>query len=368
MSHELATELAQAVISEVEGAPGDEAADMLESSNLLRQMSRGFSTGHAAKVARKAVESTPEVHASLPITLVDVGLEAGHPCIMFSDFLATLADMDKMEILTAGADLRSFWEKMQPLKPHHPVYKLSAEDLAFTIPIYLIGDEGRGYKKSAVFVLGSEPVLGSGCEAEDERTAAEPLRMNYRGNSIVTRQLFSVMPRTTYLRDSTPLHKLVSAWAEDLAKCFTTGLEVRRGGTARTWRVVTLGLKGDWPALDKLGRLSRHFRRESSPFGVGICHLCMANTRGCPSWHECDLNNAPWVRSMAETTDPWKRRMESGLTSLIPMDANKKRHFYYIDLFHTLHKGVAADLAGSALELILHSNYGFETLQAPTKP
>ncbi|CAE7528484.1 unnamed protein product [Symbiodinium necroappetens] len=150
----------------------------------------------------------------------------GHPCIMFSDFLATLADMDKMEILTAGADLRSFWDKMQPLKPHHPVYKLSAEDRAFTIPIYLIGDEGRGYKKSAVFVLGSEPVLGSGCEAEDERTAAEPLRMNFRGNSIVTRQLYSVMPRTTYLKDSTPLHKLVSAWAEDLAKCFTTGLEV----------------------------------------------------------------------------------------------------------------------------------------------
>ncbi|CAE7770414.1 unnamed protein product [Symbiodinium sp. CCMP2592] len=281
VSHELATELAQAVVSEVEGAFGDEAAGMLQSSKLLLEMSRGYSTGHAASVTRKALDSMPEVQVPLPVTLVDVGLPECHPCILFSDYFRLLAERGSLETLTTGADLQSFWDKMQPLKPNHPVYKLPAADRAFTVPMYLIGDEGRGFKKSAVMVLGSESVLGQGCEAEDEQTAQDELRMNFRGNTLLTRQLFAVMPKKKYQKDSTPLRRLVDAWAEDLGKCFTTGLEIRSGGSVQTWRIATLGLKADWPALSKLG-----------------------------------------------------------LTRMIPMEMDKKPLFYMIDLFHTFHKGI----------------------------
>ncbi|CAE7234080.1 STRN3, partial [Symbiodinium sp. CCMP2456] len=338
VSHELATELAQAVVMEVDGAFGDDAVDMLQSAPLLQEMSRGYSTGHAASVTRKALQNMPEVQAPLPVTLVDVGLEQGHPCILYSDYFRTLADRGKLEILTTGADLQSFWDKMQPLKPDHPVYKLPAAERAFVIPIYLIGDEGRGFKHSAVFVLGSEPVLGNGCEAEDEHTAHEKLRMNFRGNTILTRQLFAVMPKKTYQKDSTPLRRLVNAWAEDLGKCFTNGLEVRSGESAQTWRIATIGLKADWPALSKLGCLTRHYLREAYPSGHGLCHLCMANTKQCPSWHEHDFDNASWVAGLATAVAPWKPS------------------FYMIDLFHTFHKGIGADLAGSGLELFLHDN------------
>ena len=85
-----------------------------------------------------------------------------------SDYLRTLAEHNKLNVLTQDTDLEAFWGKMQPLLPEHPVFQLPAESRARTLPLYLIGDEGRGWKKSAVFVLGSESVLGTGCDAEDE--------------------------------------------------------------------------------------------------------------------------------------------------------------------------------------------------------
>ena len=172
---------------------------------------------------------------------------------------------------------------------------------------------------------------------------------------MLTRQLFACMPKGLYLNDDRPLHKLVNIWAEDFAKLFYDGLRIRRGGCTETWRAVVLGLKGDWPALDKLGRLQRHFRREAYPYKVGICHLCMANTRQCPTWHEADFSTAPWVRSMATSTIPWDPNKESGLTAKIPMAPKSKPSFFLVDLFHTCHKGVHAELAGSGLELLSHS-------------
>ncbi|CAE7683889.1 unnamed protein product [Symbiodinium necroappetens] len=279
VSTEFLAELANAVVTEVNDTFGEEGAAKLQSYRLLRKMSRGFTAGHAAEATRKALETMPENQAPVPVTEVDIGLDEPFPCILFSDYLRTLAEHNKLNVLTQDTDLEAFWGKMQPLLPEHPVFQLPAESRARTLPLYLIGDEGRGWKKSAVFVLGSESVLGTGCDAEDEITSAEAMKMNFRGNTMLTRQLFACMPKGLYLNDDRPLHKLVNIWAEDFAKLFYDGLRIRRGGCTETWRAVVLGLKGDWPALDKLGRLQRHFRREAYPYKVGICHLCMANTR-----------------------------------------------------------------------------------------
>ena len=355
MPHEVLAEVANAVVSEVNETFGEEAATKLRSAKLIDKMSRGFTTGHAAQMTREALDAMPEIQAALKVTEVDIGLEAPFPCILFSDYLRALAEHDKLEVLTQDANLESLWDKLQPLYPEHPIFELPAEARARTIPLYLIGDEGRGWKKSAVFVLGSESLLGTGCDAEDNQTEQEAFKMNFRGNTMLTRQLFACMPKQLYNTDDGPLHKLINIWAKDFAKLFYDGLRLRRGGTTETWHVVVMGLKGDWPALDKLGRLLRHFRRESYPYKVGICHLCMANTRECPTWHESDFSTAPWVRSMATSTIPWDPKKESGLTAKIPMAANSKASFFLVDLFHTCHKGVHAELAGSGLVLLLHS-------------
>ena len=219
-----------------------------------------------------------------------------------------------------------------------------------------------------MFVLGSESLLGTGCDAEDEQTSSEAMKMNFKGNTMLTMQLFACMPKNLYIKDDQPLHKLVNIWAEDFAKLFYDGLQIRPGdgGSMETWRVSVLGLKGDWPALDKLGRLIRHFRREAFPYKAGICHLCMANTRQCPTWHEADFSTAPWIQSMATSTIPWDLRKESGLTAKIPMAAKAKASFFLVDLFHTCHKGVHAELCGSGLELLSHS-MGFVIVPEPYK-
>ena len=365
MSHELVAGVARAVETEINESFGEEAATKLKSYKLLCNMSRGHLTGHAAQKTREALAAMPESQAPVPVTGVEVGLKELFPCILFSDYLRVLADQNKLNVLTRDVDLQAFWDKMQPLKPQHPIFQLPASARACTIPLYLIGDEGRGYKKSAVFVLGSESLLGEGCDAEDSQTAEDKMKMNFVGNTFLTRQLFACMPKYLYAKNDQPLHRLVNVWAEDFAKLFYDGLEIRRGGCTQTWRVAVLGLKADWPALDKLGRLLRHFRRESYPFKHGICHLCMANTQQCPSWHECNFETAPWIRSMDTSAIPWAPNKESGLTSKIPMAMEDKPAFFLIDLFHTCHKGVHAELAGSGLELLSHSMFCFKPTLDP---
>ncbi|CAE7822881.1 unnamed protein product [Symbiodinium sp. CCMP2456] len=283
VSHEMAAELAHAIMIEVNDSFGDEATFKLKSADIVHKMSTAFSTGHSAAGTRKAiaVASDARLHLSIPVTFLDIGLERKHPALLFSSYVKTLADLGQLEVLHANADLGKFWETMQPLRSGHPVYALPREDWDRVIPVYLIADEGRGLRHSAVMVMGCEPLLGNGCEAQDAATAAEPFKMNFTGNTYRTRQLFSVLHKTKYLKGEVALHRLVTHWSEDLRLCFD-GIQL--SGTL--WRVAVIGLKGDWPALDKLGRLNRHFRREAYPHGQGICHLCMANTAVCPQWHQ----------------------------------------------------------------------------------
>ncbi|OLQ10813.1 hypothetical protein AK812_SmicGene5425 [Symbiodinium microadriaticum] len=244
--HEVLAELANAVVSEVNQSFGEEAATKLQSSSLLQKMGHGFTIGHAAQKTRQALDAMPENQAPLEVTELDIGLDEPFPVILFSSYLRALGEHNKLDILTQGVNLDSFWDKMQPLLRDHPIFQLPAEARARTIPLYLIGDEGRGWKKSAVFVLGSESLLGTGCDAEDKDTATQDMKMNFRGNTMVTRQLFACMPKNLYLNDDRPLHKLVDIWAEDFANLFYHGLDIRCGHTMETWRMILrdFGLTG----------------------------------------------------------------------------------------------------------------------------
>ena len=347
VSHEMAAELAHAILEEVNSAFGDEAVSKLQSAPLLKGMSRAYKTGHSASLTRTALEAMSIV-APLHTSELDIGLDDMHPVIFLSEYVKSLAAMKKLHILTGGQPLTcltEFWERFQPLRPEHPVYQLKPEEMALTIPVYVIADEGRGYKKSAIYVLGSEPVLGFGCQAEDSVTAAEDLKMNFIGSTYRTRQLFSVLPKKLYSNNPDVLHRLVDAWSADLARCFESGVEAE----GMQLRIAVIGMKADWPALVSIGKLDRHFRREAYPSGKGICHLCMGNTSSCATWHEVDFESAPWVASMQASTCPWKPGDESGLTRLIPMEPHLKPWFYLLDLFHTVHKGVHADLSGSSI-------------------
>ena len=352
----MVAEIGHAFRTELENIFGSEAVRALPSGGLLQDLSQAYSTGHAGSGTRAAVAAVPNLTAQLPVSKLDIGLSFLHPCILPSSYLKTMATEGKLTNLTGGQPLsclKSFWHKLQPLRPNHPLFTLLEEDWQWAVPIYLIGDEGRGFKKSGILILGWEPLLGFGCEAEDELVENEPLKLNFRGSTYKTRQLYTVVPKIRYSKNPNALDQLVLHWSRDLQSCFS-GLEVLYEGATIRLRAVVMGLKADWPALSKLGSLNRHFLREAYPFGAGICHRCMANTEACQSWHEHDIQRAPWVASMAAATLPWKPDAESSLTRHIPMEVDFKPSFYHIDIFHTCHKGVHADLAGGALVFLQH--------------
>ena len=70
---------------------------------------------------------------------------------------------------------------------------------------------------------GWEPWLGYGCEAEDELVQNEPLKLNFRGYTYKTRQLYTVVPKVRYSKNPRALEQLVLHWSQDLQSCFRPG-------------------------------------------------------------------------------------------------------------------------------------------------
>ncbi|CAE7941224.1 unnamed protein product [Symbiodinium sp. KB8] len=231
----------------------DEAVDGSSLSKLMNEVSK------LTVLKKKSNKSSPKVSSEMAAEIA----------------AAVVAEIDGAFGGKRLSSLALFWGRFQLLRPNHPVFELSESDRAYTVPIYLFADEGRGYKKTGIMILGYEPVLGFGCEAEDEKTSRDELKMNFVGNTYMTRMLFSVLPKTSYEKKDIRLHALVENLTMDLARCFESGLSVKVEGRDVLLRVVAIGLKGDWPALIKLGKLERHFTRESDPIGLrGFRMLC----------------------------------------------------------------------------------------------
>ena len=72
--------------------------------------------------------------------------------------------------------------------------------------------------------------------------------------------------------------------------------------------------------------------------------------RDCP-WYEVAAT-ASWLRKRDNVPNPWNPQKPSGMLR-IPQNPHLAS-FYRIDLFHVMHKGVAADFAASSLELCPH--------------
>ena len=237
--------------------------------------------------------------------------------------------------------------KESPINEEHFVSKMDAVQLQWSIPIFAFGDEGQALRKTNAMVLGWEPVLGKGTQLNADDGAyggARPQQLlNFVGSTWRTRVLFSCMHSKRYRKNAAPLHAIVEALAADLDRLQREGLQLQVGQKFVTARLVCLGFKGDLPALRKVGRLTRHHLREKQPHGVGLCHLCMANTVLCPEWHTWK-----WIDTLCVYEPPYAVGEESALTRHITDDLDKGR-YWIPDPFHTFHKGVHAELAGSAI-------------------
>ena len=323
----------------------------LRSSKFLKRLDRASSTKHESQ-SRKALEDEG-LKVKMPVASLDIGLKKPFPWLKPSDLIAAMSEEQKLDAcLCAGLGLdglKRFWDNYRLLWPDHPIFeKMAAHNgkCAF-VPIYLHADEGRYLKKEQILIINFQSALGHGTSLSQNDGSFELGQgVNILGSCFSTRFLIATLVSMHYRRknrDGYRLNKLIEAITDDILEIYANGVSVKLNKKNVKLFVVPLGLKGDWPMLAKLGNLSRSFSRRGRPKPDScICHLCLAGATDIP-YHEHEIN-ASWYSSYLQSR-PWTTPSSlMRLPTPVPPET-----FYRFDIFHVCHKGIYAELAGSAL-------------------
>ena len=141
------------------------------------------------------------LHLPVPITMVPVGLEE-LPMLLATDFVRVIDSGNHWERLfgvgdmpTAERMMTTFWQQYRQWFPDfQPFARADAGTLPLnrTLPIYVHGDEGTHYKRSALMVVQWQSVLGKGTMKLGPLQHGV-LGSNQRGQTLSTRMLLAVM-------------------------------------------------------------------------------------------------------------------------------------------------------------------------------
>ena len=201
-------------------------------------------------------------------------------------------------------------------------------------------------QKKSIMIIQYHSLMGRG--TRKRKSSAEELGINMTGNSYTTRVLWSVMLGRAYggKRKNRPLLKLISHLSTELSKAFYDGIRLQHHEMGTVY-LIPLCMKGDWPALNKVGGLTRHFGRlvTSGANRKGICHMCNADRPGFENWHDLSYENM--IKMHEDPPLPW--RVEPSLVASIPLHVSDKPDFFRVDAFHALHKGFMGDIAANAI-------------------
>ena len=323
----------------------------LRSATLLRSMDRASQTKHESQ-SRQAFE-IQGLKVRVPLTDVDVGMEKPVPILKASDMLRTMALHNKVnDCLLGGGGLeaaKEFWQKYRALWPEHPVFERHPSRLQCCLPVFLHADEGRHLKNNGIFIANWQSVMGKGTLQSGEYQDGGGL--NFQGSSFTTRFLLTTFLTVHYGNKkrgrASRLTKLFDAIVDDFVDLYESGLELSFEKRWIRLYLVPLGLKGDWPMLAKLGNLEQNFSRKGrQKADSAICHLCKAGSTGYP-YHEYEIN-AKWYETYLKDR-PWTTPGPLCRLPTLP----KPELFFCFDVFHVCHKGIFAELAGSALVPLL---------------
>lgn len=317
-------------------------AFMLEATRLSK-------TGHTHRFCEGFTKYG--LAAAVSDTYVDIGLARQHPVLRIADFVECLRLEGKLDMLWLGngeAARKDFWQKWQQLQPEHGVFATHANRLGSCLPVAVHCDEGTTLKKKALMIVQWQPLLGRGTRKSQQKGTTEP-GCNYVGHSFTNRFLWSCCLARFYSGkklNNKPLTMLLHHLSNDLSAAFHQGFSLGAHGHLY---LVPIAMKGDWPALIKCGGLTRHFGRVSQAKpGKGICHLCMADQENYRAWHDISYRNMSRMRA-GNVPAPWKS--VPSLASVVPMAESQRAGFFKVDLFHTLHKGVFADICANVIAL-----------------
>lgn len=309
--------------------------------------SRLSRTGHENRFVNSL--SDYGLAAEIPLSFVDVGLKETHPILSIKDTIQCLDDAGKLDILFQGngeAQFKGFWLNWERLQPQHPIFVAHRGREGHCIPISIHCDEGTSLKKRQIMIVQLQGTMGKG--TRKRKSTEDVPGCNMIGNSIVTRILWSVMLARVYggKRKNKPLLKMISHLSMELSEAFHQGIQLKQHHLGRIY-LVPISMKGDWPALAKIGSLTRHFGRlvtSGKSVGKGICHLCQADRPGFENWHNLTYDNM--VKMHDNAPFPWTE--EPSLVAAIPLNDCDKAAFFRFDIFHALHKGFMGDIAANA--------------------
>ncbi|CAE7288493.1 unnamed protein product, partial [Symbiodinium pilosum] len=155
------------------------------------------------------------------------------------------------------------------------------------------------------------------------------------------------MLKKVYKKSLAPFYKVLDSIAEELLQLWRYGVDIFLKGRKLTLYICVVAVKADWPLLAKLGRFQRFFGRKTRLLNAaakGICHLCRAGQDNIP-YHDYS-QNAAWRPTYLQDE---------------AYDGNPPFHdlpwhnplIYRFDIFHVGHKGVFAELAGSAIVVLM---------------
>ena len=134
--------------------------------------------------------------------------------------------------------LAEFWKRYEAVHPNHDIFRRARQgalDLQSTLPYFSHSDEGRAYKKEALWIFSVHGCLGRGTLSFLKRNKHKaPLHrnemgLNFVGQSLSTQLIFSTVLRETATEHPDVLQNLLKIFAEDAQVLLTQGFQTQEG-------------------------------------------------------------------------------------------------------------------------------------------
>ena len=149
----------------------------------------------------------------IPISWVDLTETSSFPVLAVTDTVDYLVKSKNLPKLFGDKPvegvqdtLLEFWRRYALECPDFPIFSASMEgkiSLRRSIPVYIHGDEGRGFKRSGVMILSLQGAVGKGTRPFERKHRLQSVRnikmgVNLAGSSFNSRFLFTAMPKKYY--------------------------------------------------------------------------------------------------------------------------------------------------------------------------
>eukprot|EP00435_Cladocopium_sp_Y103_P005960 s5325_g1.t3 len=281
----------------------------------------------------------------------------------------------------AQTNFSAFWSLYRLQHPEHRVFQQHGGRLHRVVPMCIHGDEGRAVKRTNFLVCSVESVLGSlpdgrvsqGCSCEAKlmsrpsiptyepdipppaidpnllRVASEQLT-NFKGHSYLSRMLIFGVGGWVYKKHPHIVDALFEELSKNMTDLFDNGVKVANGDT---YYAACVAVKGDMDFHAKVMDLVRSYRHVGTKNRLEICHMCHA---GNPECSFEDFRESPdWLSTLFKSR-PWDTDTPPSLCQ-VPFDDQSPERVLQGDTFHLVKLGIARDVIGGVLILLLRLKF-----------